>query len=223
MCSRYTLICDDGFSARFGITDTPTGCHSSYNVAPGHMMPVIVRLEQNAAVLMRWGLVPHWARDEKAMQHPVNARSETLPEKPMFRGLLKNNRCLVPATGFYEWREDGKRKVPYYIRLKGGLYFSFAGLYDTWQDPGGADRPTYTIVTTNANVLVAPVHDRMPVILRREDEGRWLSGSLLAAPDLHAILAPYPAGQMEAYPVEGRVNNPAVDEETLVRPLTTLT
>jgi len=223
MCSRYTLICDDGFFLRFGISAPSAGCRSSFNIAPGRTMPVIVRRERNEAVAMRWGLLPRWAKDERSGQHPVNARAETLAEKPMFRGLLKNYRCLVPATGFYEWKKNGQRKVPYYFRLKESRYYAFAGLYDIWRNPQGIDHATYTIITTGANELVSPVHDRMPVILKMEDEERWLSGSLLAAADLHGILAPYPAGLMEAYPVEGRVNNVNVDEETLTRPLVTLT
>jgi putative SOS response-associated peptidase YedK len=184
---------------------------------------VIVHREGNTIVPMRWGLLPRWAKDERTGQHTTNARAETLAEKPMFRGLLKNYRCLVPASGFYEWKKNGQRKVPYYFRPRESRYCAFAGLYDLWRDPQGLDHATYTIITTGANELVAPVHDRMPVILKKEDEERWLSGSLLAAADLHAILAPCPAGLMEAYPVEGRVNNVNVDEETLIRPLTTLT
>ncbi len=223
MCSRYTLICDDGFSERFGIAAPSAGCRSSFNIAPGRTMPVILRREGNQIVPMRWGLVPHWAKDEKAVQHQINARAETLPEKPMFRSLLKNYRCLVPASGFYEWKREGQRKVPYYLRIRKSRYCAFAGLYDIWRDPQGLDHATYTIITTGANELVAPIHERMPAILKEEDEGSWLSGSLLTAADLHGMLTPYPASNMEAYPVEGRVNNPTVDEEILIRPRTTFT
>jgi putative SOS response-associated peptidase YedK len=222
MCSRYTLICDDNFAGRFQLAGPQAPCRSSYNIAPGRTVPVIVRAEQNTVVLMRWGLVPRWAKETHPVQHPINARSDTLAEKPMFRGLLKNNRCIVPATGFYEWKKEGARKIPYYIRINGGAYFSFAGLYDVWRDPSGVDHLTFTIITTDPNTLVAPVHNRMPVILHRESEDVWLSNILLPAADLHAILTQYPAERMESYPVGGRVNNPSVDEETLIRPLTGL-
>lgn len=223
MCSRYTLICTEGFGERFGISDQPAGFRSTYNVAPGRSMPVIIRRDRTEAVMMRWGLIPRWAKDGKTARIAINARSDTLAERPTFRGLLKNYRCLIPASGFFEWKREGMRKVPYYIRLIGCEYIAFAGLYDIWRDAQGADHLTYTVITTGANELIESIHDRMPVILRRQEEGRWLSGDLLPAPDLHHILCPYPAGEMEAYPVAGKVNDPNIDEEALVRPLTHLT
>ncbi len=219
MCSRYTLVTIDGFNERFQVICPPAGCRRGYNVAPGRTMPVIALKERNEVVMMRWGLVPHWAKDERAIQHPANARVETLADKPMFKNLLKNYRCLVPATGFYEWKKDGFRRVPYYIRVRETPFIAFAGLYDIWSDPQGLEHQTYTIITTGSNELVASIHDRMPVILKREDERRWLSGSLLTGPDLRGILAPYPGGDMEAYPVGGRLNDVTIDEENLIRPL----
>jgi putative SOS response-associated peptidase YedK len=169
--------------------------------------------------MMEWGLVPHGAGDRKEARHLINARAETLADKPSFRGLLESRRCLVPASGFYEWKKDGKRRTPFYIRLRGGPVFAFAGLYDVWHTPSGEGCATYTIITTAPNDLVAPLHNRMPAILRRENEDRWVSGGALSAADLTGILAPYPAGGMEAYPVLPLVNNPNVDDERLIRPL----
>ena len=173
-------------------------------------------------VMMQWGLIPHWVKDPKKSMHPINAKAETLAEKPMFSGLLKNKRCLVPASGFYEWKKDGKRKIPYYIHLKDSPLFAIAGLYDVWYDAFNVAHPTYTIITTDANDLVAPLHDRMPVILKQEDENRWLAGDAPTSAEMKKLLGPYPPGEMDAYPVSSRVNSPAVDDEQLIRPLVTL-
>jgi putative SOS response-associated peptidase YedK len=173
-------------------------------------------------VIMQWGLIPHWVKDPKKSMHPINAKAETLAEKPMFQSLLKNKRCLVPASGFYEWKKDGKRKIPYYIHLKDSPLFAFAGLYDIWYDAFNKAHPTFTVITTDANELVAPLHDRMPVILRREDESRWLAGDAPSSGEMKKILEPYPASEMDAYPVSPRVNSPVDDDVLLIQPLVTL-
>jgi putative SOS response-associated peptidase YedK len=154
--------------------------------------------------------------------HPINAKAETLAEKPMFSGLLKNKRCLVPASGFYEWKKDGKRKIPYYIHLKESSLFAIAGLYDVWYDAFNEVHPTYTIITTESNDLVAPLHDRMPVILKREDENRWLASDAPTSAEMKEILGPYPPGEMAVYPVSSRVNSSDIDDEQLILPLVTL-
>jgi putative SOS response-associated peptidase YedK len=219
MCGRYSLICIDDMGSRFRVTDPSFGFRSHFNIAPGSMMPVIVRRERNEAVMMEWGLVPHWVKEGKAARHLINARAETLAEKPSFRGLLNSRRCLVPASGFYEWKKDGGKKTPFYIRLRDEPVFAFAGLYDVWHTPLGEGYATYTIITTGPNDLVSPIHNRMPAILRREDEDQWVSGESLSAADLTGILAPHPAGGMEAYPVLPLVNNPGNNDERLIRPL----
>jgi putative SOS response-associated peptidase YedK len=222
MCGRYSLICIDDLGKRFRIYDPILGIRSHFNIAPSRMMPVIVRHEQVEMVMMQWGLIPHWVRDPKKSMHPINAKAETLAEKPMFCGLLKNNRCLVPASGFYEWKKEGKRKIPYYIHVKESPLFAVAGLYDVWHDAWNEPHLTYTIITTGANGLVAPLHDRMPVILKREDENRWLTGDAPSSDEMNMILCSYPEGEMDAYPVSSRVNSPEVDDEQLIRPLVTL-
>lgn len=222
MCGRYSLIFIDDLGKRFRIFAPALGIRSHYNVAPSEVMPVIVQHEHVEMVMMQWGLIPQWVKDPKKSVHPVNAKAETLADKPMFCGLLRNRRCLVPASGFYEWRKDGKRKIPYYIHLKNSPLFAIAGLYDVWYDACNEAHPTYTIITTTANELVAPLHDRMPAILKQEDESRWISGDALTSEEMNSILGPCPSHEMDAYPVSSRVNSPDADEEELIQRLTTL-
>lgn len=223
MCGRYSLIFIDDLGKRFRIFDPMLGIRSHFNVAPSQMMPVIVHHHGQAGmVMMQWGLIPRMTRDPKISVHPINAKGETLTERPMFRNLLQTQRCLVPASGFYEWKREGTRKIPFYIHLKDAPLFAIAGLYDVWYDANTTAHPTYTIVTTAANELVAPLHDRMPVILKRGDEDRWLTGDAPAPDEMKKILGPYPADEMEAYPVSSRVNNTDADDERLIQSLKTL-
>ena len=222
MCGRYSLICIDDLGQRFRIFDPTLGIRSHYNIAPSQMVPVIVQNENIELVMMRWGLIPNWVKDQKTSMHPINAKAETLAEKPMFCGLLKNRRCIVPASGFFEWKTEGKRKIPYYICLKDSPLFGIAGLYDIWLDEFSEAHLTNTIITTGANELVAPLHDRMPAILKRGDEDRWLSGDAPTSDDMKKLLGSYPAGEMDAYPVSSRVNSPDADDERLIQPLVTL-
>jgi putative SOS response-associated peptidase YedK len=219
MCGRYSLACIDDICGRFRVIDPSIGFRSHFNIAPGSTNPVIVQHERVEAVMMQWGLVPHWAKDIKAVHRPINARAESLAEKPMFRELLKGNRCLVPASGFYEWNKEWQRKIPFYVHLKNDPVFAFAGLYDIWHNPGGMMLQTYTIVTTDANQLMAPIHNRMPVILKSEDEIRWLSREIFTDDELQKILTPYPSEGMEAYPVSERVNRTDIDDERLIAPV----
>jgi len=222
MCGRYSLIFIDDLGKRFRVFIPTLGIRSHFNIAPSQTMPVIVQRENVEMVMMQWGLIPHWVNDPKKSMHPINAKAETLSEKPMFCGLLKNKRCLVPASGFYEWKKDGKRKIPYYIHLKDNSLFAFAGLYDAWFDVCNMAHLTYTIITTDANELVAPLHDRMPVILKREDEIRWLAGDAPTSDEMKKMLGAYPMNEMDAYPVSSRVNSPDADDEQLIQPLITL-
>jgi len=219
MCGRYSLICIDDLGNRFRVFDPMIGARSRFNIAPGNEMPVIVRAGEKHAAVMRWGLIPSWTRDIRAARPLINARAESLAEKPAFRGLLRSRRCLVPASGFYEWKKEGNRKSPYYLQIPGEPLFAFAGLYDQWHNPEGVTVSTYTIVTCDANPLVAAIHDRMPVILPRQAEERWLAPGPVSAEDAKELLVPYPAGRMEARPVSDRVNNPSADDERLIRPL----
>ena len=219
MCGRYSLIGIDDLGTRFRITDPSMGFRSRFNIAPGSMVPVIVHRERPEAIMMAWGLVPRWTKDRGGADPIINARAETISQRPSFRHLLKSNRCLVPATGFFEWKKDQKRKTPFYIRMRDSRLFAFAGLYDIWHDSAGNNGATCTIITTGPNELVAPIHNRMPVILDRDNETRWLSDESLTPADLAQFLIPFPATGMEAYPVLPLVNNPKIDDERLIRPL----
>jgi putative SOS response-associated peptidase YedK len=223
MCGRYSLIFIDDLGNRFRVFNPMIGSRSRFNIAPGNEMPVIIREEKNELVTMKWGLVPHWAQDITTAQRPINARAETLSQKPSFTGLLKNRRCLVPASGFFEWKKEGKKKIPFYVHLPKIPLFAFAGLYDQWAMPDGNLLRTYTIVTTGPNELVAKIHNRMPSILMPGHEDRWLSKTSLKMADLDEILVPFPAENMSMYPVSSLVNTPDADDERVIRPLNSLT
>jgi putative SOS response-associated peptidase YedK len=218
MCGRYSLICIDDLGNRFRVCNPMIGARSKFNVAPAAEMPVIVRDDNERVQLMRWGLVPHWTRDLRSAPRPINARAESLQEKPMFGPLLRSGRCLVPASGFFEWKNLGNHKVPFSITLPEEPLFAFAGLYDTWTGPDKTQLLTYTIITCEPNALLAKVHNRMPVILTRMNEERWLAHDPIAPQDMPHILAPYPAAAMDMVQVSDLVNNPAVDDERVVQP-----
>ncbi len=223
MCGRYSLIFIDDLGNRFRVFNPMIGSRSRFNVAPGNEMPVIIRNDRNELVMMKWGLVPHWVKDMQSAQRPINARAESLSEKPSFTGLLANHRCLVPASGFFEWKKEGNRKIPFYFHLTDTPLFAFAGLYDQWADPEGNLLNTYTIITTEPNEVVAKIHNRMPSILLPGHEDRWLSQTPLNTTDLKEILAPFPAENMAMYPISSLVNSPDADDERVIRPMNTLT
>lgn len=222
MCGRYSQTADvKKLAKRFGICEPGPELERRYNLAPGDRAPVVIGGgEANELRLMQWGLVPSWAQDPKIGQRMINARSETLAEKPSFRRPLAARRCLVPADGFYEWRgaEGGRRKVPVRIVLAQGGIFAFAGLWDVWKRPAGGVLESFTIVTTRANEMLAAIHDRMPVILRPEDEAVWVDPEAKDIPRLLALLAPYPAGEMKFYEVSPLVNSPRNDVPKCIEP-----
>ena len=206
MCGRYSLLCIDVFGR-------------TLILPPGSTNPVIVAHERAENVMMQWGLVPNWARDITAIHRLINARAENFKEKPIFRDLLRTKRCLVPASGFFEWKQEWGQKIPFYFYVKNDPVFAFAGLYDVWHNPAGTTLATYTIITTPANSTVAPIHRRMPAILRQEDEIRWISHYPLTAEEMQRILAPYPTELIEHNPVSDRVNNMREDDERVIQPL----
>jgi putative SOS response-associated peptidase YedK len=217
MCGRYSLVPSDNFAGRFDIEDQQLPLLPRYNVAPSQTMPVIVSNSPNRAVEMQWGLIPSWSKEPRVKFSTINARAETISTSPVFRGPFKSRRCLVPASGFYEWRQMNHGKQPYFIHLNSGELFAFAGLYDVWRGADGQELSTYTIITTAPNATVASIHNRMPVILRRDDEGIWLDKQTDSA-RLMSLLAPYPADEMEAYQVSRAVNDPANEDEELMQP-----
>jgi putative SOS response-associated peptidase YedK len=217
MCGRYSLVPKADFAERFGVENLQLDLEPRYNIAPTQTTPVITRNSPNRAEEMRWGLVPFWAKDPSIGNKMINARAETVAEKPAFRKALAARRCLVPASGFYEWKRDAGGKVPHYIFLRDTGSFAFAGLYEIWKDQDGQVLKTYTIITTTPNELMETIHNRMPVILSREDEGLWLDKEA-DIPALLALLRPYPAEQMDAYVVSKAVNSPMHEGESLIEP-----
>jgi len=218
MCGRFTIAPEIDFHERFGIPGGPA-IPPRYNVAPGQEVPVIVRGERNRLVPMVWGFIPPFPKGPGAGHPLINARAETLLSKPAFRDAVRGDRCLVPASRFYEWRRAGARRVPFHIRLKNGGVFSFAGFYGTRRDPVRGEIPAFTIITTEPNRVVAPLHDRMPAILPRGKEESWIRAGPVGTADLRGFLAPYPEEEMEAFPVSARVNDPRSEGPDLIRPL----
>jgi putative SOS response-associated peptidase YedK len=207
MCGRYTIVITIDELMRHYMIEVPTNRYHTprYNVAPGQMvMAVISDGEKNRLGELKWGLIPSWAKDEKVGYKMINARAETVTEKPAYRNSFKQRRCLIPADGFYEWRKSDKQ--PFRITLKGEPIFSMAGLYDTWLAPDGTKISSCTIITTDPNEWMGGIHDRMPMILSREDEQRWLDQNETAE-DLKKMLKPFPVRDMIAYPVSKIVGN----------------
>ncbi len=198
MCGRYLLLRPNDIFQRFDVQNWLDGLLDNADVRPTQSSPVIGM--DHRAELMRWGLIPAWAKDSVSGAKMINARAETLAEKPSFRRPLRTGRCLVPATGFYEWKASaaGRSKVKYAFTRADGEMFGFAGLCDVWRDPSGRELKTYTIITTAPNAVVAPVHDRMPVILTRETEEIWLDPDEHDPRNLIPCLLPLPADAMVA-------------------------
>lgn len=221
MCGRFSL----GATIRVGqVFDVPSWPDTPprYNIAPGQDIAAVIHNRETArreVRSQRWGLVPFWAKDGSIGNRLINARAETLAAKPAFRKPVRERRCLVPADGFYEWERHGRRKQPWYIRLRDGRPFAFAGLWDRWQPAEGAPVETVTIVTTAPNALVGRIHDRMPVILPSTAYGLWLDPAVTDVERLQALLRPYPDDEITAYPVGTPVNSPANDGPDLIVPL----
>lgn len=204
MCGRFTFIDIEDIRERF--KTEPIDLKPNHNVAPTQDVPVI--LPNHQLTLFRWGLIPFWAKDLSIGNKMINARAETIDEKPSFKHSLQQKRCLVVADGFYEWKKDGSTKRPYRITLKNQGIFGFAGLWDTWRSPTGDIINSCSIITTTPNDLMVPIHNRMPVILPREVEHVWLDQSIVESGFLKSLLVPYPADQMMAYEVSTLVNSP---------------
>lgn len=220
MCGRYTLAEPGLIAERFDAAELPEPLFPTFNAAPTRRLPVVVRNSPNRIALMRWGLIPCWAKDAAIGNRMINARAETLAEKPAFKRPLKSQRCLVPATGFYEWRREGKVKQPYLFGLTDEPIFAFAGLWDAWRDPASGDKVySYTVITSAPNPLMAPIHDRMPVILDRHAESIWLDPTVDDPELLVSLLKPYPAEPMTAFAVSRSVNSVANDGPELIEPL----
>ena len=222
MCGRYTLTAGaPDLVEEFGLDETPE-LEARYNIAPSQQVPgIILDPRRGARELrwLRWGLVPHWAADPAIGNRMINARSESVADRPAFRDPFRRSRCLIPANGFFEWQAAGPgRKQPHLLRMNDGRTFAFAGLWDRWEPLAGEPIESFTILTTRPNELAAPIHDRMPVILPRETYGPWLDITT-GADELQSWLRPYPAEEMVAIPVSTRVNDPGNDDASCVEPL----
>ena len=221
MCGRYALY---GPSSRYQEhfhTESWPDFPDRYNIAPSAWVPVIRQAPDGGRVtdLLRWGLIPNWSKDESIGVKLNNARGETVSEKPSFRSAYQKRRCIVPASGYYEWQEiPGERKQPWYIHLKSDEPMAMGGLWESWKNPAGELIRTFCVVTTGPNAVMAPIHDRMPVILQRDDWPAWLSpegdGARVAA-----MVGPAAAELMEAWPVSRRVSNAREDEASFVEKL----
>jgi len=221
MCGRFTLTVDPAeLQENLGEYKMPAQFAPRFNIAPTQPVLAIPNDGSKRADFFVWGLIPSWAKDPSIGNRLINARGETLAEKPSFRGSYKYKRCLILADGFYEWKAQPgtKVKVPHFIHMKNRQPFVFAGLWDDWNSPDGSQIRSCTIVTTEPNQLMAPIHNRMPVILPPDAYAQWIDPAIRTPDSLSALIKPYPAEEMAAYPVSTLVNNPKNDRAECVVP-----
>jgi putative SOS response-associated peptidase YedK len=224
MCGRYALTTPPQvLAALFNLHGKRQQAAPRYNVAPTQTMPVIVQRADGTRemVQMRWGLIPSWAKDPTIGSRMINARSETAAEKPAFRSAMQKRRCLVPISGFYEWQKrSAGGKQPYYIHRADGEPIALAGLWESWTNSETGEKvETFTILTTNANDEVAPLHDRMPVVIEQEDFGKWLDPAMHDSAKASELLQPAADGVLAMHPVSSRVNTPKNDDAALIEPV----
>ncbi len=225
MCGRFTLRAPASVVAeQFSVFEI-SPWKARYNIAPSQPVAAVrmagagaKATSQRELAWLRWGLIPSWASDPVIGNRLINARAETAAAKPAFRTPFRRRRCLVVADGFYEWQKAGKRKAPHLVRMRDDRPFAFAGLWDLWEGPDHSVVESCTLLTTEANDVVRPIHDRMPVILAPADYDRWLDPAIGGPEELAALLRPYPVDEMMAYPVSPLVNSPANDEPGCVEP-----
>ena len=218
MCGRYTLRTPvEPLVERFEINEYPSSITPSYNIAPRQgVAAVIAENGKRKLEMLHWGLIPSWAKDPEVGNKMINARAETVAEKPSYRKAFKERRCLILADGFYEWQKTDSGKQPFYIRMEDESPFAFAGLWESWQN--GREIRSCTIITTSPNEVAAQVHNRMPVILHPEDYEMWLDPDFDEREPLTTLLKPFPAEAMEAYPVSRKVNKPANNDPEVIEP-----
>jgi putative SOS response-associated peptidase YedK len=219
MCGRFSLFTPfQDLKQRFDAEPPDEPVVPRYNAAPGQRMIVIPMEDPHKMHLFKWGLIPHWAKDAKIGYKLINARAESLKEKPAFRRSLQQGRCLVLADGFYEWSSTTAKKVPYRIELKNRKPFAMAGLSSHWKDEKGKEIDSFTIITTGGNKIVGRIHNRMPVILHQEWERKWLD-QLIDPKETDQFLLPYAGSDMEMYPISILVNNPKNDVAEILKPI----
>jgi putative SOS response-associated peptidase YedK len=221
MCGRFTLTVDPAeMQDAFTDYEFPAKFAPRFNIAPTQPVLAIPNDGQNKADFFVWGLIPSWAKDPSIGNRLINARGETLAEKPSFRGSYKYKRCLIIADGFYEWKKQPgtKTKIPHFIHMQDRQPFAFAGLWDEWNSPDGSQIRSCTIVTTEPNDFMSPIHNRMPVILPRDVYAKWLDTTPQTRETLQPLIKPFPDEKMAAYPVSTLVNNPKNDRAECVVP-----
>ena len=221
MCGRFEIHSAIEIIARvFQIDDVTFDIKPSYNIAPSQDVLVVKNDgKKNCLVSCRWGFVPSWSRELKTGYSMINARAETVATNSTFSEAFLNMRCIVPADGFFHWKKEGTKKSPWYVRLKSGDPMGFAGLCSNWTSPEGEGICTFTIITTDANFLLAPIHPRMPVIIPENDYGLWLDPAIHDQERLCALLTPYPSDQMDLYPVTAKVNSFKYNDPENIRPV----
>jgi putative SOS response-associated peptidase YedK len=219
MCGRFVLAADpETLQQAFNLASLPD-IQPRYNIAPTQIIPVITNEAPDTLSMLRWGLIPSWSKDMSVASKMINARAETAAEKPAFRAAFRRRRCLIPATGFYEWQARENGKTPMFIHLKNAPVFAFAGLWEIWHSPQGDEVRSVTILTTEANSFMRSIHDRMPVILHSADYKTWLDSSEVPADVLRSLLRPFEAAEMTAYEVSRMVNRPTMDVPELITPV----
>lgn len=218
MCGRYsqTKIKEKELKARFRLKKLPEQLELQFNIAPTQPVQAILNSSPEGMHLVRWGLIPSWAKEPNTKYSLINARAETIAEKPVYKGLIKNKRCLIIADSFYEWKKVGTKKEPYRIMLKDEGLFAFAGIWDHWERDGN-EIISCSIITTSANGLVRDIHDRMPVILPREYERRWLSD--IKVEEALALLKPLAGSFLKFYPISTIINSPVYNSAEVIKPL----
>ena len=222
MCGRFALLTHaEALIKRFGVEEVIKRPEPKYNIAPSQNVTVVVQRETRQLTEMRWGLIPSWAEDVSIGNRLINARVETVSEKPAFRSALKKRRCLILADGFYEWKKVGKTKIPTHIRLKNREPFAFAGLYEFWKTKSGKILESCTILTTAPNDVMIPIHDRMPVIMSSASEAVWLNPENQDPSELMPLLKPYKSEKMEAFEVSEFVNSPRNQGPLCTKPVNT--
>lgn len=223
MCGRFALTASpEAIQQAFDLTAVPEVMAPRYNIAPTQPVAVITNEAPHTLNLFRWGLVPSWSKDLAIGNKMINARGESVAEKPAFRAAFKRRRCLIPTDGFFEWRADGSKKTPLFIHMKDRELFALAGLWEVWHGPDGEELRTCTIITTEPNDFMQSIHNRMPVILRREDYATWLAAGEQPADMLQSLIKPFEAERMTAYEVSTAVNRPGNDTPLVIEPVSKL-
>ena len=218
MCGRYVLKASAlDLQREFRLDEVPS-LAARYNIAPMQAAPIITDAAPKKLTIAQWGLLPHWAKNTKIAHQMINARSETLRIKGAFKELLTTHRCLIPADGFYEWRHEGRSRLPHFVHRPDGRLLAMAGMWSRWRSPDGLDLDTFVIITTGANTELQSLHDRMPVFLDDEGRQRWLSGSTRDFAALEALLKPWHASPLEVTEVSQHVNSVQVDDAACLAP-----